>query len=151
MKNCSVLFQLPPFVHKNMELLQTISDQLDSAVLNVLEFRHPSWWDREVYNFMEREGIIFCSVSASELPDKLISTGSAIYVRFHGKNGCYAHNYPEEEMKVWAQKIKAQNASKVLCYFNNDFNANATRNCQTLRKLLEVNNRVTNMALFMSE
>lgn len=146
-----VLFQLPPFVHKNMELLQTISDQLDSAVLNVLEFRHSSWWDKEVYNFMERHGIIFCSVSASELPDTLISTGSTIYLRFHGKNGWYAHNYPEEELKGWAQKIRAQNSSQVLCYFNNDFNANATRNCQTLRKLLEIDGRATKTAPFMSE
>ena len=132
-----VLFQLPPFVHKNMALLQTIASQLDASVLNALEFRHPSWWDSEVYEFMEGHGLVFCCVSASELPDDLIRTADAVYVRFHGKNGWYQHNYPAEALKDWAQKIKQQNPAKVLCYFNNDYNANATRNCLSLKKLIE--------------
>ena len=124
-------------VHKNMDLLQTIADQLDPSVMNVLEFRHESWWDSEVYEFMDRKGIVFCSVSASELPETLVKTGSAVYVRFHGKDGWYKHNYPDEELAVWAQKIKQQNPQQVLCYFNNDFNANAPRNCLTFKKMLE--------------
>ena len=70
-----VLFQLPPKVHKNMDLLQTIAKQLDPAVMNVFEFRHESWWDSEVYDFMDRKGIVFCSVSASELPETLRQDG----------------------------------------------------------------------------
>jgi uncharacterized protein YecE (DUF72 family) len=132
-----VLFQLPPMVHKNMALLQTIADQLDPSVMNVLEFRHKSWWDSEVYEFMDNQSIVFCSVSASELPETLVKTGSAVYVRFHGKDGWYKHNYPNEELEAWAQKIKQQNTSSVLCYFNNDFNANAPRNCLTLKKMLQ--------------
>jgi uncharacterized protein YecE (DUF72 family) len=132
-----VLFQLPLVVHKNMELLQTIAGQLDSSVLNALEFRHESWWSPEVYDFMDKASLVFCSVSASGLPERVVKTGSSVYVRFHGKNGWYMHNYPHEELAAWAQKIKRLNASQVLCYFNNDFNANAARNCLTLKKLLE--------------
>ena len=124
-------------VHKNMDLLQTIAKQLDPSVMNVLEFRHESWWDSEVYDFMDRKGIVFCSVSASELPETLVKTGDVVYVRFHGKDGWYQHNYPDEELAAWAQKIKQQNAQRVLCYFNNDFNANAPRNCLTLKKMLQ--------------
>jgi uncharacterized protein YecE (DUF72 family) len=132
-----VLFQLPPMVHKNMALLETIAAQLDYSVTNVLEFRHESWWDSEVYDFMDKRGLVFCSVSASELPESLIKTGSTMYVRFHGKDGWYKYNYPDEVLSAWARKIKQQNAKQVLCYFNNDFNANATRNCLALKKLLE--------------
>ena len=132
-----VLFQLPPMVHKNMDLLQTIANQLDPSVMNVLEFRHESWWNQEVYDFMDKHGIVFCSVSASELPETLVRTGQTVYVRFHGKNGWYQHNYPDEELAEWARRIKQDNAPKVLCYFNNDFNANAPRNCLTLKELLE--------------
>ncbi|MCL5876560.1 MAG: DUF72 domain-containing protein [Candidatus Bathyarchaeota archaeon] len=138
-----ILFQLPPFVHKNMTLLQTIISQLDTSVMNALEFRHQSWWDREVYDFMKSHNLVFCSVSASGLPDGLIKTADAVYVRFHGKDGWYQHNYPEEELEAWAGKIKQQNPAKVLCYFNNDFNANATRNCLTLKKILEPRSRST--------
>ena len=142
-----VLFQLPPMVHKNMDLLQTIADQLDSSVMNVLEFRHESWWDQEVYDFMDNHGIVFCSVSASELPETLVRTGSAVYVRFHGKDGWYQHNYPEEELKEWAKRIKQQGTPKVLCYFNNDYNANAPRNCLTLKELLEPKTRPVQMPI----
>ncbi len=131
-----VLFQLPPVVHKSMALLQTIVNQQETSVMNVLEFRHESWWDSEVYDFMNKHGLIFCSVSASELPERLIKTGSAVYVRFHGKDGRYMHNYSDRELQDWAEKIKQKNAPKVLCYFNNDFNANATRNCVTIKKML---------------
>ncbi len=133
-----VLFQLPPFVHKDMGLLEKIAAQLDDKVMNVLEFRHESWWNSEVYDYMDKRGIVFCSVSASELPEKPVMTGPAVYVRFHGKNGWYKHNYPDEKLAGWAQRIKRLGAKRVLCYFNNDYNANATRNCLTLKKLLEL-------------
>ncbi|MCW3995782.1 MAG: DUF72 domain-containing protein [Candidatus Bathyarchaeota archaeon] len=135
-KLLGVLFQLPPTVQKSIELLEKINSQLDGDIMNVLEFRHESWWDSEVYDYMKKHGLVFCSVSASGLPQTLIKTGQAVYVRFHGKNGWYKHFYPEDELADWAQKIKQQNAKQVLCYFNNDFNANATKNCLTLKKLL---------------
>lgn len=144
-----VLFQLPPQVHKNMAMLEKISGQLDSSVMNVIEFRHVSWWDREVYDFLEKHGIIFCSVSASELPEDLINTGLAVYLRFHGKDGWYEQNYPDEQLKSWAQRIQQQNASKVLCYFNNDFNANAPRNCLTLKKMLGENAKKVEASLLL--
>jgi uncharacterized protein YecE (DUF72 family) len=132
-----VLFQLPPFVHKNLELLQKIASQVDPKVVNVVEFRHESWWDNEVYDSMQKKGLVFCSVSAMELPETLVKTGSAVYVRFHGKDRWYQGNYPDEELEAWAQKIKSQNVERVFCYFNNDINANAVRNCLTLKNLLE--------------
>ena len=132
-----VLFQLPPILYKDMTLLETIADQLDPSVMNVLEFRHNSWWDSEVYTFLEQHGLVFCSVSASGLPADLIKSGETVYLRFHGKNGWYKHNYPDSELNAWAQRIRAANAAKVLCYFNNDYNANAPRNCLTLKRLLE--------------
>lgn len=132
-----VLFQLPPFVHKNMELLEKIASQVDPKVTNVVEFRHEGWWDKEVYDLMEKKGLVFCSVSASELPATLVKTSSSVYIRFHGKDGWYQHNYPLQELEEWVRKIKQQNAQRVFCYFNNDFNANATKNCLTLRNLLE--------------
>ncbi len=132
-----VLFQLPPFLHKNLELLQKIASQVDQKVINVVEFRHESWWDSEIYRFMEKRGLVFCSVSAMELPEMLVKTAPTVYVRFHGKDGWYQGNYPDEELKAWANKIKRQNIQSVFCYFNNDVNANAVKNCLTLKNLLE--------------
>ena len=136
-----VLFQLPPFIYKNMELLEKIGDQVNFEAINVVEFRHESWWDGEVYDFMKKKGLVFCTVSTSELPETLVKTAPAVYVRFHGKDGWYHHFYPEKELEEWADKIKRQNARKVFCYFNNDINANAVENCLTLKKMLEKENK----------
>jgi uncharacterized protein YecE (DUF72 family) len=133
-----VLFQLPPFVHKNLELLEKIASQMDPKITNVLEFRHESWWSSDVYALMEKKGLVFCTVSASELPETLVSTADSVYVRFHGKESLTQGFYPTEELKAWAEKIEKSNAKQVLCYFNNDVNANAVQNCQTLKKLLDI-------------
>ena len=132
-----VLFQLPPFVHKNLDLLEKIAAQIDPKVTNVVEFRHESWWESGVYEFMRKKGMVFCTVSASELPETLVKTGPDVYLRFHGKDGWYHHFYPENGLEEWAEKIKQQNPRRVFCYFNNDVNANALKNCLTLKKLLE--------------
>jgi uncharacterized protein YecE (DUF72 family) len=59
---------------------------------------------------------VLCTVSASELPETLVKTGSAVYVRFHGKNGWYQHFYPEEKLKDWAEKIKQHQVKRVLLF-----------------------------------
>ena len=138
-KLACVLFQLPPFIQKNMELLEKIASQVDINVTNVVEFRHESWWDSEVYDFMQKKGLVFCSVSASQLPETLVKTASDVYVRFHGKDGLYQGFYSEKQLLEWAEKIKQQNPQRVFCYFNNDLNANAVKNCLTLKELFKEN------------
>jgi len=118
-----VLFQLPPNLQKDMALLEAAAEQMDSSVLNVLEFRHPSWWDSEVYYFLGPRGLVFCSVSASMLPDDAVKVGGAVYVRFHGRDGWYKQYYSEDELEEWAQKIRGKSPEQVLCYFNNDYKA----------------------------
>jgi uncharacterized protein YecE (DUF72 family) len=43
------LFQLPPSFHYTLARLKSILDQLDQRRLNVVEFRHRSWWNEAVY------------------------------------------------------------------------------------------------------
>lgn len=128
-----VLFQLPPFMQKNLELLEAIARQIDPNFINVLEFRHESWWDTQVYDLMQKYGLIFCSVSATSLPEDLVVTRKILYVRFHGKDDWYNHFYQKNDLEKWAQKIQESNVEKSFSYFNNDINANAIKNCQTLR------------------
>jgi uncharacterized protein YecE (DUF72 family) len=113
-KLACVLFQLPPFIQKKMELLEKIASQVDINVTNVVEFRHESWWNSEVYDFMQKKGLVFCSVSASQLPETLVKTAPDIYVRFHGKDGLYRSMKNNLGLKKWCT------IPKVFCYFNND-------------------------------
>ena len=50
----------------------------------------------------------FCSCSGPKLPDDLIRTADEVYVRLHGPKRWYRHDYSEEELIEWAEKIKGK-------------------------------------------
>jgi len=130
------LFQLPPSFRYTPARLRSIVRQLGPRHRNVVEFRHPGWWNEEVFAAFRTAGLIFCSVSAPGLPDDVIKTADAIYMRFHGAQQWYRYDYSEAELAAWAEKIRASRAREVWAYFNNDFQGCAFRNAQTLRQLL---------------
>lgn len=130
------LFQLPPSFHYTPGRLKAIIEQLDPKRRNVVEFRHASWWIKEVFDAFRKAGIIFCSCSGPRLPDQLVKTADDIYVRFHGTSKWYSHNYSADELQEWAKRIKASGAKRIWVYFNNDRNAYAIKNAQTLASYL---------------
>jgi hypothetical protein len=108
-----------------------------SSRRNVVEFRHASWWNEEVYSAFRKAGIIFCSCSAPRLPDELIRTAEEVYVRLHGPKRWYRHDYSNEELAHWATKIRDSGAKKAWVYFNNDFDAYAPKNAAVIRRTLQ--------------
>jgi len=130
------LFQLPPSLKFGEKKLEEIISQLDLEKRNALEFRDISWFTENAYKKLKENKIMFCTVSCPKLPDKLVKTSDGVYIRFHGKGGWYSSDYSDDELKDWKDKIKKSKAKQVWAYFNNDFNANATRNALSLKKLL---------------
>jgi uncharacterized protein YecE (DUF72 family) len=130
------LFQLPPSFRYTPARLRAIVGQLDPRHRNAVEFRHASWWNQTVFGTFRDAGLILCCVSAPRLPDEVVRTADAIYVRFHGAKQWYRHDYSDAELKAWAGKIRASRAKEVWACFNNDFQGCAFRNAQTLRRLL---------------
>ena len=130
------LYQLPPSSDYSPERLDNLLGQLQPNRRNVVEFRHVSWWNEEVYAAFRDAGVIFCACSAPGLPDDLIRTHDEIYVRFHGPEKWYRYDYSESELTAWAQRIRDSGAKRIWVYFNNDYGANAVRNGLKLRELL---------------
>jgi uncharacterized protein YecE (DUF72 family) len=131
------LFQLPPSFRYTRARLKSIVSQLDPVRRNVVEFRHESWWNEDVYKAFREAGIIFCSCSGPKLPEELIRTADDIYVRFHGTKKWYRHDYTLEELKRWAALIQQSGAKQVWAYFNNDYGGYAIKNAAQLLRLLE--------------
>ena len=131
------LFQLPPSYRYTKVRLKDIVSQLDPSRRNVVEFRHASWWNEEVYSAFRKAGIIFCSCSAPRLPDELIRTADEVYVRLLGPKRWYRHDYSDEELADWATKIKDSGAKRAWVYFNNDFDAYAPKNAAVIRRTLQ--------------
>lgn len=130
------LFQLPPSHRYTKTRLTAILGQLDPARRNVVEFRHASWWNETVYAAFRQAGIIFCSCSGPRLPDELVRTADDVYLRLHGPERWYRHNYSKDELSKWADRIKSSGAKRAWIYFNNDYEAHAPRNAATMRRLL---------------
>ena len=130
------LFQLPPSVQYSPEVLDNIVGQLDPARRNVIEFRHPTWWNDHTYQTLQAAGAIFCACSGPGLPDDLIKTADEIYIRFHGVEKWYRHDYSHDELHEWADRIRNAGAKRVWAYFNNDFDGYAVKNAAMLNEML---------------
>jgi uncharacterized protein YecE (DUF72 family) len=102
----------------------------------VVEFRHASWWNDDVYAAFEKAGVIFCSCSGPGLPDTLVKTADDVYVRFHGIERWYRHDYSAAELAGWARQIVEARPKRVWAYFNNDFDGYAIKNAQMLTDIL---------------
>lgn len=130
------LYQFPPSHHYSPARLKAIVTQLDPHRRNVVEFRHRSWWNKTVYAAFKKANIIFCSCSGPRLPDELVVTTDELYVRFHGTTQWYRHDYTEEELVIWADRVKQSGATRLWAYFNNDRNAFAISNAASFRQML---------------
>ena len=130
------LFQLPPSFHYSRARLKRIVSQLDPLRRTVVEFRHRSWWNEQVYAAFRASGIIFCSCSGPKLPDELVTTAEDIYIRFHGIKQWYRHDYTPAELSIWADRIRASKAKRVWAYFNNDRDGFAIKNARSLSRQL---------------
>jgi uncharacterized protein YecE (DUF72 family) len=130
------LFQLPSSYRYTKARLTAILRQLDPVRRNVVEFRHKSWWNETVYAAFRESGTIFCSCSGPRLPDKLVRTADDIYLRLHGPERWYRHDYSKAELVHWAERIKASGAKRAWVYFNNDNDAHAPKNAAAMRRIL---------------
>lgn len=130
------LFQLPPSFHYTPVRLKNILSQLDPLRRNVVEFRHASWWNEDVFAAFRQAGAIFCSCSGPRLPSVLVRTADDVYVRFHGVKQWYRHDYSKDELAEWTGMIITSGASRVWAYFNNDRDCHAVKNARELRRQL---------------
>lgn len=131
------LYQLPPSYHYTPQRLKDIVEQLDPHIRNVVEFRHKSWWNDNVYKSFRRANVVFCSCSGPRLPDELITTTDEVYVRFHGTKKWYRHDYTTKELEVWVQRIRESKIKRVWAYFNNDREGFAIKNARQFLRLIK--------------
>ncbi|MBA7647153.1 hypothetical protein ES703_54923 [subsurface metagenome] len=133
-----LLYQLPPNMHRNDERLEAFLSLLPRGLRHVVEFRHESWLDEEVFAILRKYNVGFCVFDMPGLACPLVATADFGYVRFHGSSGLYFSCYSDDELEDWAQKISAlgKDLNTVYIYFNNDAQGFAIRNARTLSKKL---------------
>ncbi|ROH99617.1 DUF72 domain-containing protein [Chryseobacterium daecheongense] len=137
-KLAGFLYQFPPSFKNSQENNDLIMNNLDFNFLNVIEFRHESWWKEEVFNALKDKNIVFSGVSfPGNLPEDVIVTHPEIlYYRLHGKPILYKSEYSKEFLNDLAEKIKNLQ-KKTFIFFNNTWGSAAIHNSLYLKKILE--------------
>jgi uncharacterized protein YecE (DUF72 family) len=131
----TVLWQLPPNMHVDAERLDAFLAALPTSTRHAVEFRHVSWQRADVYELLDRRGVLTVAVSGPQLPEDHTVTGGAAYVRFHGLRPGYAYDYTDGDLRPWAKWLRMQSDGHA--FFNNDGRGHAVKNAIRFRELLE--------------
>jgi uncharacterized protein YecE (DUF72 family) len=111
----AILFQFPPYFRKNMERLEKFLQLLPETSHSTFEFRHESWFDKELYDVLRKKNCALCLSDTAEQPvKKLVSTADWGYLRLRKMD------YSDDELKVWVKKIKSQDWQSVYVYFKHE-------------------------------
>ena len=133
-----LLYQLPPNMKRNDELLQQFLASLPGDYQHVVEFRHESWLNDAVFDILRRYHTGFCVFDMPGLACPIVTTSNFAYIRFHGNENLYTSCYSGEELSLWARRIirLSRNLNAIYIYFNNDIRGFAISNAITLRNFL---------------
>lgn len=132
------LYQFPPSFKNTQENMDLILKNINPAFLNVIEFRHESWWNEEIFKILGDHNIIFSGVSfPGNLPeDIIVNHPDILYYRLHGKPVLYKSEYTSEFLKDLAQNI-INLKKKTFIFFNNTWGTAAINNSLYLKELLK--------------
>jgi uncharacterized protein YecE (DUF72 family) len=136
-----LLYQLPSGMVKDKPRLEAFLPLLNKQLSHVIEFRHPSWINQEIFDLLRRYNTGFCISDMPGYSTPVVTTTDYAYFRFHGYQSLYSGNYPETTLACWADKIKSivSPLKAVYVYFNNDASGFAIQNAMTLREFLPKN------------
>ncbi len=112
-----VLFQLPPFLRKDVQLLKDFAPLLPAGVEAALEFRHESWFCDDVYAALSDAGIALCAseVDADEGSGApFVKTAPFSYVRLRRQS------YSEPELERAFGAIDALGVERAYVYFKHE-------------------------------
>jgi len=111
-----VLFQLPPNLKVDRELLEAFLQTLPKRMQSAFEFRHESWFSDSTYDALRQYGAALCVAETESLTTPEIVTADFIYYRFRKPN------YPPDERKEMVDRIQGHlNAGRdVFAYFKHE-------------------------------
>ncbi len=104
------------------------------------EVRHPSYFCQEFFDLLRRHkcGFVIAD-TAGRFPYAEEVTADFVYVRLHGSRQLYVSGYTDQELTVWADRIRSWTCGDitgqpvdVYVYFDNDAKVHAPRDALTL-------------------
>jgi uncharacterized protein YecE (DUF72 family) len=119
----SVLFQLPPWLRCDLDLLLKFLEALPAGFPAVMEFRHASWFVDEVYDLLRRRGVGLVINDGDDSTTPLVTTARLSYLRLRKSE------YSAEDLTSWGERARAWVADgvDVYLYVKHEDNPDAPR------------------------
>lgn len=111
------LFQLPPTFKKDMDRLRTFLDKLPKRWAAATEFRHPSWFDEEVYDLLRSRGVALVAVDEDDSEGKgapLVATAGWGYLRLRRSA------YDTAMLQSWGARIRQQEWNEAYVFLKHE-------------------------------
>jgi len=128
------LFQLPPSFRKNLDVLTQFLDLLPPATRAAFEFRHPSWFDDEVFGALRERNLALCVADSQKLSTPAVSTAGYGYFRLRDEG------YGKADIDRWARTIVdlAPGWTDTFVYFKHEEEGKGPEFANLLKKALGV-------------
>jgi uncharacterized protein YecE (DUF72 family) len=124
-----LLFQLPPYLKKDLPRLTDFLALLPAGQQVAFEFRNDSWQDEEVYQTLRGRDAILCVTDTDEGDTPFVATADCGYVRLRRTH------YDDDELRAWADQISAKGLPRTYVYFMHEDEALGTRFAKRLNEL----------------
>ncbi len=126
------LFQAPPSM-TNAGRFTTFFTGLPRQEKCVLEIRNRTLLSDDPACRKLEEHVPLVSVDSPDAKNRIFA-GNLVYLRMHGRDGWYRHDYSQEELKETAALVRESGAGKAYIFFNN--NHAMLGNAQRMKELL---------------
>jgi uncharacterized protein YecE (DUF72 family) len=116
----------------------TFSTRLPGWIRTAVEFRHPRWYDDQVFDLVERRNAAYCVMSGAQLPCYGPPHPSSACACMAGPGASVRRVVPARQPGLVGGPDREWNGQgrEVYVYFNNDGEGNAVRDAETLPSLL---------------
>ena len=111
-----VLFQLPPGLPRDDELLSDFLDEIAGRVRAAFEFRNRSWFNDRVLEILRTKRAALCIAESEKLASPVECTAPFAYLRLRNET------YNDAGLELWASRIRrlAQQAREIYVFFKHE-------------------------------
>jgi uncharacterized protein YecE (DUF72 family) len=131
-----MLFQLPPYMKKDLDRLRAFLDLVPEGRRVALEFRNATWFDDDVVEALRARDAALCYAETDREDDDggnetapLVATASFGYLRLRRAE------YGDPELEAWAERIRGENWSEAYVFFKHEDDGTAPK---FARRLMEI-------------
>ena len=95
----AILFQLPPNLKKDLAVFDAFLAELPPKIRGAFEFRHPSWFDEDVFSRLAARNLSLCVADSEKLSTPLRITADYAYFRLRDEG------YTPDDIRRWGDDV----------------------------------------------